>query len=459
MNRKLWIAAAALCLAGAAVSVPLLCNGSGTVIQGLSVDGMKAGGMSREDLHSFITAKNEKIGSRALTVERHEVKKTWAYKDFSVGMNADEETDRILAVGRSGHFLSDLTVQWKALLGGDAERLVISYDEEKVDRQIQGLAAEYGKPPVNSRPVIHGDGSVAFSEGKPYMQIDQAKMKTLVNAQLLSGNEGTVEIPVMAEKGPSVPASARKDIDRVLGVYTTYFSQSPNRSANIERAAKSIDGWLIQPGETFSFNQATGLRTRENGYLDAPVFLDGKLVPDAGGGVCQVSTTLFNAVLLAGLAVTERTCHFGPVAYVPIGQDATVADGYLDFKFQNNLTKPVYIMASYSPGEIRLYILGNHSDMPRSAVVAETDNRTLPHKTVLKLDPAQQEERKTEEGNDGYDVTVVQRVVRSDGSTYSDSFRSLYDAVDTVITFKTKEALEAEKKRMEDAAGMAENPA
>lgn len=459
MNRNVWAAACAAVLACAAVFIPMVCNSSGTVIRGLSVDGMKAGGMTAADLHSFIDGKNKKIAGRSLTVHRGEVKRVWAYKDLSVGMDADSETERILAVGRSGHMLSDLAVQWKALLGGESASLVISYDEKKLDKAIAGLSAEYSKPPENSQPVIHSDGTVLFSGGRPYLQIDQPQMKALANAQILSGNEGTVEIPVKAEKGPAIPASARKDIDRVLGVYTTYFSQSPNRSANIARAAKSIDGWFIRPGETFSFNHATGLRTRENGYLDAPVFLDGKLVPDAGGGVCQVSTTLFNAVLLAGLAVTERTCHFGPVAYAPIGQDATVADNSLDFKFRNQLKKPVYIMASYAPGEIRLYILGNHEDLTKSAVVQETSNKTLSHKTVLKLDPSQQEDRKVEEGNDGYDVTVIQRAVFRDGRTYHDSFRSVYDAVDTVVTFKKQADLDAEEAKIDSAAEDGLNPA
>ena len=456
MRRKILAAAFTVVLAAAAI--PMAYNSSGTVIRGLSVDGMKAGGMTRENLLAFVEAKNQKLMGRSLTVQHGTVKKVWTYKDLSVGMDTEKETERILAVGRTGNLMNDFFTQWKAILGGEAENLTISYDRKKLDQKIQALAKEYSTPPQDSQPHIQSDGTVIFSEGKPYMQIDQQKLNVLANAQLLSGKEGTVEIPVIAEKGPSVTAETRKQINHVLGVYTTYFGPSPNRSANIERAGKSIDGWLVAPGETFSFNQATGLRTRENGYLDAPVFLDGKLVPDAGGGVCQVSTTLFNAVMLAGLQVTERTCHFGPVAYAPIGQDATVADHYLDFKFYNNLSKPVYIMASYSPGEIRIYILGNQADVPESVSIQEVANATLPHKTVMKVNPSQQEDRKTEEGNDGYDVTVIQRAVWKDGRTHSDSFRSIYDAVDTVITFKDQKKMDEEKKKRDNAALMAENP-
>lgn len=446
MNRKCLAAAAALLIL-AAGAVPFACNGNDGVIRGLTVDGMQAGGMTEDELVSLINEKNKKIESRSLTVQHGAIKEVWSFKDFGVRMDPAAEAERILADGRSGNFLSNWLEQWKALLGGDSTHLVISYDEKAMEKKVADLVARYGMPPIDSAPTIRSDGSVTFSEGKPYIKIDEGTLKALVHAQFLSGNEGTVEIPVLMEKGPSITAEMRKQINRVLGVYTTYFSQSPNRSSNIEKAARSIDAWVIQPGESFSFNQATGLRTKENGYLDAPVFMDGKLVPDAGGGVCQVSTTLFNSVMLAGLQVTQRTCHFGPVAYAPIGRDATVADHYLDFCFRNNLTHPIYVCAAYAPGQITTYILGNEADVPASVSITETANKTLPHKTVLKADPAQKEDKKVEEGNDGYDVTIAQRVVRKDGSTYSDTFRSVYDAVDTVITYKDPKVMEEAKKK------------
>lgn len=456
--KKIAIAAAAAVLLGA-LSLPFLCNGHDRVIRGLTVDGVSAGGMSREELTGLIEAKNEAIAGRSLTVEHGPIRETWSYEALSVRIDPEKETARILAVGRDGSVLSDWAAQWEALLGGLSAQLRISYDADALDKAIRTLAAEYSTPPEAVRPHIAGDGTVTFPEEKPFIEIDGERLRQAAEAQLLSGRAGTVEIPVVAEKFSSFTKEQREEIDRVLGAYTTYFSMDPNRSSNIARAARSVDGWLIRPGESFSFNDATGLRTRANGYLDAPVFLDGKLVPDAGGGVCQVSTTLFNAVLLAGLQVTERTCHFAPVAYVPIGQDATVADNYLDFRFVNNLSKPVYLCAVYEPGALTMYVLGNRADEPRSSAVLETEQKTIPHRTVYKVDPAQQEAKKTEEGNDGYDVTVIQRAVRQDGTIYSDSFRSVYDAVDTVITYKDQKQMEADRKAAEDAAKKAAAPA
>lgn len=438
---------AAAVAAGIAVG-PFLVNGEGRTIRGLVADGIHVGGMTETELSSVLAEKNAKIASRSLTVRHDDIRRVWSYKELGVAMGPDE-VRRIMALGRTGDILFDWELQWKALLGGARESLRISYDEKAFAARIEELSHEYGTPPEEARPAIDEEGRVSFAAVKPYIKIDEGTLREAAKNYLLSGNEGTIEIPVLQEKKAKLSEEERKAIDQVLSVYTTYFRQVPNRSANIERAARSIDGWVLSPGESFSYNGATGLRTRENGYLDAPVFFDGKLVPDAGGGVCQVSTTLFNAVLLAGLAVTERTCHFAPVAYAPIGRDATVADNYLDFCFTNVLPHPVYVLAVYEPGAITTYILGNHADLLQAVDLPEVENKTLPHTTVYKVDPSQAEERKEEEGNDGYDVTVVQQVTYSDGSRYQNSFRSVYDAVDTVITFKDAVKMEKEKKAAE----------
>lgn len=447
--KKLVLAAAAAVLAGA-FSLPFLYNGS-AAIHGLTVDGVDAGGMTAAELAALVTEKNEALAARALTVRHGAVEETWPFRELGVRMDTEKETDRLLAVGRQGGVFSNWADQWKALFTGAEAHLAITYDADALNDRIRALAARYAAPPEAARPQIGGDGSVSFPEPKPYLEIDGEALRRAADAQLRSGRSGTVEIPVIAEKQAALTAEDRARIDRVLGAYTTYFAMDPNRSGNIERAARSVDGWLLRPGETFSFNGATGLRTRANGYLDAPVFLDGKLVPDAGGGVCQVSTTLFNAVLLAGLEVTERTCHFAPVAYAPIGRDATVADNYLDFCFVNNLTCPVYLCAAYEPGAITLYVLGNHADEPQHVALAETEHTTLPHKTVCRADPAQAEPKKTEEGNDGYDVTVVRTVTRRDETAWSDSFRSVYDAVDTVITYKDPKQMGKDRQAAEAA--------
>lgn len=133
----------------------------------------------------------------------------------------------------------------------------------------------------------------------------------------------------------------------LLAQYTTYFdSNQVNRTENIRLSAKALEGKLLAPGERFSFNESVGERTAEAGYKEAMIIVGKEFVPGLGGGVCQVSSTLYNAVRLAGLEILERHAHSLEITYVPYGQDATVAYGVLDFKFRNNTDNYLLIRSS-----------------------------------------------------------------------------------------------------------------
>lgn len=133
---------------------------------------------------------------------------------------------------------------------------------------------------------------------------------------------------------------------QIYGRYKTSFNPGErNRTINLKLAAAAINGQIIQPGKTFSFNKTVGPRTKERGYLEATIFVGGKKEQGLGGGICQVSSTLYNAVLNSKLKVVERHTHSLPVTYVPTGKDATVSYGYLDFRFQNNQKYPIKIQA------------------------------------------------------------------------------------------------------------------
>jgi len=121
---------------------------------------------------------------------------------------------------------------------------------------------------------------------------------------------------------------------------------------------KSINNTLVWPGEVFSFNEATGPRTPERGYLPAPIILNGGFDVGYGGGVCQVSSTVYNAALLAKLPIIERHAHTKPVHYVPEGKDATVNYGYLDMKFMNNRDGPLIIKTTLQNGRIHVEFRG-----------------------------------------------------------------------------------------------------
>ena len=155
--------------------------------------------------------------------------------------------------------------------------------------------------------------------------------------------EGQRIKPVFATIAPELTSREIQSLTKPIGVYTTYVSGSEERYHNIKVAGKFINYWLVMPREVFSFNDTVGAPLPEKGYKEAPIIVDDKMVPGYGGGICQVSTTLYNAILKANLKIEERHAHSKDVNYVPEGKDATVAYDYLDFKFRNDRDRPVMI--------------------------------------------------------------------------------------------------------------------
>lgn len=155
---------------------------------------------------------------------------------------------------------------------------------------------------------------------------------------------------------------------------TSYGSSTANRCANVARAASLINGKVIAPGDVFSFNDTVGHRTIENGFSTAKEYVDGKSVDGIGGGTCQVSSTLYSAVLYADLSIVERLNHMMTVGYIPLGQDATVSDGGVDFKFKNNTDYPIKVSAYTSGATITVSIIGTDWEPHREVKISNTSS-------------------------------------------------------------------------------------
>ena len=170
---------------------------------------------------------------------------------------------------------------------------------------------------------------------------------------------------VFETQKPKITDDHYAGINTMLATYSTHFKPwDDNRNANLRLATSRIHGTVLKPEEVFSYNKSVGHRTQQEGFRMAPVILDGKLVPDWGGGVCQVSSTLYNAALLADLDVVDRSNHGRAIGYVPLGFDATVVDGLIDFQFKNNLKRPVLLYSVITDNELMFSILGNEKDAP-----------------------------------------------------------------------------------------------
>lgn len=165
-----------------------------------------------------------------------------------------------------------------------------------------------------------------------------------------AAGDGSALVTSVAEAAPA---------STLIGSYATAYNANISRAVNVSLAASRINGMIINPGESFSFNQAILPRTTANGYVEANMIVNKKYVLGIGGGICQVSSTLYAAMLDAGLPATERHPHSLQVGYIPEGMDATISGSALDLKFTNIFAQPLQIQASADQGTltISLYTL------------------------------------------------------------------------------------------------------
>ncbi|MGE5615046.1 MAG: VanW family protein [Bacillota bacterium] len=209
-----------------------------------------------------------------------------------------------------------------------------------------------------------------------------------------------------------------------IGSATTYFStgtqNGKNRKHNMELAVQKINNLVLLPGQEFSFNEVVGPRDAEHGYLIAHVYSGGKVVDGIGGGICQVSTTIYNAVLKADLEVTERRNHSFTVAYVPLGQDATAFYGGTDFRFVNSTRWPIKMLAKVEANKISITLLGTNETPGKSVIISNKILKETPYQVVRIEDPNLPEgtvEIK-QEGSNGY-VVETYKIIKIDGKVVS----------------------------------------
>lgn len=199
----------------------------------------------------------------------------------------------------------------------------------------------------------------------------------------------------------------------MISSYTTkYDASNINRSGNLKIAAEKINGTVLMPGEEFSFNEVVGKRTIEEGYKNAKIYQNGQVVDGLAGGICQISSTLYNAVLLANLEVTVRRNHSYTATYVPAGRDATVVYGTQDFKFKNSRTYPIKIEANVANGIVAFNIHGIKEEVEYEIKIIPVTTKTIPYQTEYVptpgLAPGQQVVKQA--GHSGYNVTTyIQR--------------------------------------------------
>ena len=235
---------------------------------------------------------------------------------------------------------------------------------------------------------IHKDPIDAYYSTNPYeihKEEDGLDFAISLNEakKIVSQDQETFTIPLKVLKPKvTVKSLGQEAFPDLLASYsTTYSTGNYNRSTNISLAARSVNGYVLMPGETFSYNSTVGQRTAARGYKEAGVYLNGEVTTGLGGGICQVSSTLYNAILLANLEIVERSNHTFKPTYVPAGQDATVSWGAPDFKFKNNRNYPIRITATAGNGSVSFNVYGLKTSDDYEVKIVSSEIGSIPFST------------------------------------------------------------------------------
>jgi len=347
------------------------------IIMGVQAYGTSLAGMSKKDAHAFFT------GLADNKLQRHAAILTYKERNFIINPadihlhgNIDEAVEAAYSIGRKGTYAENLLSQMWYAIFGKTITMDASFDEQLLNDKLVQIKSAIDTPPVNSSVILQADGSLKKTPAITGLTLDITSLAEEMTPDLKNLKLTVKKELLPSEQPPFIQDNDLKAIDGILGSYTTNFYPG-DRGDNIGLAASHLQGALIASGSTLSFNSLVGPRTYAAGYKNAGVIVYGEHAIDVGGGVCQVSSTLYNAILLAGLTPVERTGHFASSSYVPAGRDATVADGLIDFVFRNPLAHPVYLTIYNSGSTLTIYVLGTKADLGGKSIALVTEGSTM----------------------------------------------------------------------------------
>ena len=437
----------AVCILGIAATVrPAFAEKADTIEKGISIGNVDVGGMTEEEARSALEDYVNGLMNTTFTLQGETGSVQMTASDMGVTADTDTAVQEALAVGHAGSLIN----RYKTLQDLKKDNVVLdmhlSVDKQATAQKLYESAEDLAVG-AEDNTLKRENGSFVFVPGKEGKEIDIVNSVYAINDFLAEGWDGTSnEIDLVTEtvepRGSEEELAQVKDL---LGAYSTNFaSSSAGRAQNVRNGVSKADGKILYPGEEFDLAKTVSPFTQENGYELAGAYQNGTTVESFGGGICQVATTLYNAVIRAELEVTMRFNHSMMVHYVEPSMDAAIAGDYKDLRFKNNLDAPVYIEGYCSGGIIYFNIYGKETRPANREISFESETvSTTEPKTELNLDGS---------GALG-SVTVVQsphsgciaqlwKVVKVDGVEQSREIfnKSNYQASPKIITIGTKDA-------------------
>ncbi len=366
---------------------------SGTIMNGIYFDDISMSGKTYDEAVKLIRDKVQSMGDAQITfnsigegrvsVTAHELGLEW--DDTSLVTDA-------LYAGRSGNIVE----RYKERKDIEHDRKVypinVRFDRSIIESIVKEQGDLYNVEAVNAT-LSKADGDFVITPGTKGEKIDTNASVSRIMSELdsFTGEDIAIDLVVVED----IPKATEEDLEKihdVIGTFRTSFKTSnADRSGNVRNGTRLVNGTVLLPGDTFSMYEAVSPFTEENGYYLAGSYLNGMVVESLGGGICQVSTTLYNAVLRAELEVTERHNHSMIVSYVDLSGDAAISGTSKDFKFTNNTDYPVYIEGITTEDKQIVFTLYGVETRPSNRTVtyeSEQLSETVPEGDKIIVDPS-----------------------------------------------------------------------
>lgn len=423
------------------------------IYPGIFVDGVHVGDLTIEEARSLLGGDASDMGN-AFSVTVSIGNKTWVIDPTNVPAKRDlgNVLEKAYAIGRTNTTAIHTTLRTPFRERADAAvalrqngvnlTTTASYDREALRAKVAEIAQYVTREPVNAeiQSFDYNTRTFSFTQSSPGVTLDQDALFEKLCAALDRWEKGvTVTVdPVIIE--PEISTEKLASSFSLIAAYTTETTSDSNRNTNIRLACEAINGTAMMPGDVFSFNEATGQRTTAKGYKSAGAIAAGQSIEEVGGGICQVSSTLFNAVARANLEIVSRSPHAWPSTYVNIGEDATVNWPNLDFKFKNNTSSPVFVITYYKDRRMSAEIwgvsLGDGVSIDLESTVVQTMNPPAETKYVYNPNMPYGESKTTVKARTGY-VVETYKVWKKDGvETRRELFhKSTYKSYQQVVEY------------------------
>lgn len=415
---------------------------SDKIYEHITIDGVDVSGLSKEEAKEKILASKEnEVKDKKINVAVEDKNYTFELKNLDQNMDLDKAVDEAYDYAREG----ELEERYNKLQEIKETALNINIDKEidysHVDEFVSSIAKETNCEAVNAE-FSANNGKITSTESKDGKTLDSEKLKNdIINA--INNNEDSVVASVDTIE-PEKKHSDLEKINGLIGSFTTDISSSSNeRKTNIRVSSDTVSKKLLLPGESFNFNNAIGDVTTAKGYKNAHVLKGGEYEDGLGGGMCQTSTTLYNALIRAGVKILERHPHSRAASYVPKGQDCAVWRGTKNLRFKNEFDFPIYIDSNVSKNKVTFYVYGDKTKKDYDISFKSEIVEVIKSETIEKVDPSLKPGERVVDfkGYDGYRV-VTNKIITKDGKVISNKqfTKNYYPKRDTIVRVSEKSA-------------------